>query len=82
MQPTARRATARVLCELGMAAHRHMAHGWRLSIGYQLAWISGVALAPDQISNAEIVLNRLQLIALEHDSVFFHGVRLWVEKRF
>lgn len=71
--------------EMGMAAHYQFDCGWRISSGYQLGWINGVALGPDQFPNTDIDqvdFFTVHLNRLDHGDVFFHGLRFWAERRF
>jgi hypothetical protein len=52
---------------------------WNLRAGYNLIWITGVALAPDQLDFNATLPSGDQLDS--HGSVFLHGVSCGVEAR-
>lgn len=52
---------------------------WNLRTGYNLMWIDGVALAPDQLDFTNTATSGTQLT--NNGSVFFHGVSAGLEAR-
>ena len=65
--------------ELNLTAIYRLNEVWNLRAGYNLMWLSGVALAPNQLdfSAAPDAGNRIA----SNGSVFLHGVSAGIEAR-
>jgi hypothetical protein len=64
--------------ETGIAGEFQLFPRISLIGGYQLMWISGIALAPDQLPNT----NAMGIpITLDHSDMFYHGAYFGVELR-
>jgi hypothetical protein len=65
--------------EIGLSGVYQITPHWACSLGYQLLWIDGLALAPEQV----LASNPLDNSATVHctSSVFFHGAFATIEYR-
>ena len=61
------------LSELGVSTTLHMNSTWSIVAGYQVMWIEGVALAPDQIPNMSDANTGLVPAQLDMSGVFYQG---------
>ena len=67
------------LGELTLSAAYQLNETWGLRAGYNLMWISGVALAPDQLDFSFTPTSGSQLS--NSGSLFIHGASLGLEAR-
>jgi hypothetical protein len=64
--------------ELNLTAIYRLNDVWNLRAGYNLIWIEGVALAPDQLDFSDVIGAGNQL---SHNGVLLHGVSCGLEAR-
>jgi hypothetical protein len=65
--------------DLNYSLVRRLSDTWWLRCGYNLIWLSGVALAPDQFDFTDTAASGTTLVG--GGSVFLHGANLGLEKR-
>ncbi|MCA9246452.1 MAG: BBP7 family outer membrane beta-barrel protein [Planctomycetales bacterium] len=66
--------------ELNLSGIYHINDIWGIRGGYNLLWIEGVALAPDQLDFTDTALSGTTIDT--NGSVFFHGASIGLEARY
>jgi len=77
----ARKTTASYIGESGLLGDFQLTQRISVIGGYQLIWISGAALAADQLPNISSALTGLNPTGLDQSGVFYHGAFLGVDVR-
>lgn len=65
--------------DINLTGIYHLSRVWGLRAGYNLLWVQGVALAPDQLDFTNTPTSGTALF--NHSGLFMHGVSLGVEAR-
>ncbi len=71
--------TAAFIGETGLLADFELTQSISLIGGYQLLWVSGAALAADQLPNMSSALTGLVPTGLDQSDVFYHGAIVGVD---
>ncbi len=77
----ARKTTASYIGESGLLGDFQLTQCISVIGGYQLIWISGTALAADQLPNMSSALTGLDPTGLDQSGAFYHGAFLGVDVR-
>lgn len=67
------------VADLNYSLARRLGEHWWLRVGYNLIWVTGVALAPNQFDFTDNAASGTRLVG--GSSVFLHGANLGVEAR-
>lgn len=67
------------VADLNYSLSRRLGEHWWLRVGYNLIWVTGVALAPNQYDFTDTATSGTRLVG--GSSVFLHGANLGVEAR-
>ena len=67
------------VADLNYSLTRRLGEHWWLRVGYNLIWVTGVALAPNQFDFTDTATSGTRLVG--GSSVFLHGANLGVEAR-
>jgi len=67
------------VADLNYSVARRLGEHWWLRVGYNLIWVTGVALAPNQFDFTDTSASGSRLVG--GSSVFLHGANLGVEAR-
>lgn len=65
--------------EVGLTGCYQLSRSWSLRAGYQVLWMEGVALAPDQVPGVNLTTN--EATVQTDGSPFYHGAFLGLELR-
>lgn len=77
-----RRDHAAFLGELGLTAVCRLGEHWSVRGGYQVMWVEGVSLAPDQIPHTDVTLFSPGLATLNtNGGLLYHGCHVGLQAR-
>jgi hypothetical protein len=70
------------LGEAGLSALYRLDDHLAVRGGYQVMWIEGVALAPDQLPHTDVTSSPATATLDAHGGLFYHGVQVGLEARY